>query len=219
MALELFPRCVLPGCVNPVDTQGKPCGECRTILGDMLSHHPGGVPLTAQEQRDRDAGTLAAYKARLLTDPDPLRRRSARTHAAEAGEIPKQNQRCWLCEERRLCTKIAGRWECRDCQQITRPAAGAGIGTAPRGPCSVVRSVGSAALRRRTGGSQLGGWSPNTRARRPILPDRGPVPSTHADRLPPVLRCAAPVRSNQFRNPHSLRSHRNWLPARSTLRG
>ncbi|MEO9330186.1 hypothetical protein [Gordonia aurantiaca] len=119
MTLELFPRCVLPGCINLVATQGHPCSECRTIFGDMLHHRPGGTPLTAHQQHERDADTLAAYKARLLVDPDPERRRYARNQASEAGEIPKPNQMCWLCEERRTCTKIAGRWECRTCQQIS----------------------------------------------------------------------------------------------------
>ncbi|MDS1116365.1 hypothetical protein RD149_21715 [Gordonia westfalica] len=85
----------------------------------MLHHNPDGDPLTAEQQQARDTETRAAYNARLLADPDPLRRRAARDLAAEQGEISKQNQLCWLCEERRRCTRINGRWECSTCQQIT----------------------------------------------------------------------------------------------------
>ncbi len=118
MTLELFPRCVLPGCSNPVDTQGHPCGDCRKVFGNMLHHTPGGRRLTADQQEARNAETVAAYTARLLADPGP-RRRIARDLAAERGEIDKRNQLCWMCEERRLCTLINGKWECRACQEIT----------------------------------------------------------------------------------------------------
>lgn len=35
----------------------------------------------------------------------------------------KQNQRCWMCTERRTCTRVRvgaqDRWECDPCQAVT----------------------------------------------------------------------------------------------------
>ena len=30
----------------------------------------------------------------------------------------RQNQLCWLCENRRTCTKQANGWECDDCLKV-----------------------------------------------------------------------------------------------------
>jgi hypothetical protein len=30
----------------------------------------------------------------------------------------KQNQTCWLCEQRRTCTQADHGWECDDCRQV-----------------------------------------------------------------------------------------------------
>ncbi|MBE7192967.1 MAG: hypothetical protein INR66_10845 [Gordonia polyisoprenivorans] len=59
--------------------------------------------MTAQDQTRRDAATRAAYRAQQQI-------------AAEAGDLERANQRCWLCTERRTCRRISGQWECRTCQ-------------------------------------------------------------------------------------------------------
>lgn len=41
------------------------------------------------------------------------------TEATANTAVQKANQRCWMCENRRLCTLIQGRWECADCQGIS----------------------------------------------------------------------------------------------------
>lgn len=111
---ELFAHCPLPGCARLTDAQGQPCDDCRTAFGEMIAHTPGGAPLTAADQAARDAETLAAYRSHAaLTATEP----SDDTEAGE-GET-RSNQRCWLCDQRRRCTRIDRRWECRDCATIT----------------------------------------------------------------------------------------------------
>lgn len=108
---ELFARCPLLGCDTPTATQGQPCDGCRTAFGDMIAHTPGGEPLTAQDQAARDAETLAAYSGHAAI---------AAAAAEEAGDgETRSNQRCWLCDQRRRCTRVDGRWECRDCATVT----------------------------------------------------------------------------------------------------
>ncbi|GAA1890251.1 hypothetical protein [Williamsia serinedens] len=110
---ELFAHCPLPGCDTLTATQGQPCDGCREAFGALLAHTPGGAPLTAADQAARDAETLAAYRSHAaLTTADA-------GDDTEAGEgETRSNQRCWLCEQRRRCTRIARRWECRDCATI-----------------------------------------------------------------------------------------------------
>ncbi|WP_288337391.1 hypothetical protein [uncultured Gordonia sp.] len=103
----LFPDCAVPGCVNPTDTQGHPCPSCRTAFGDYLTHHPHGVPMTAEQQTARDTEVRAAYTAHraILAEADTTR--LARTLAIEAGAHAKPGQTCWICEQRRSCHRIA----------------------------------------------------------------------------------------------------------------
>ncbi|MCF3940704.1 hypothetical protein [Gordonia tangerina] len=101
MTIELFPRCALPGCANPTDAQGHPCSQCLRDFGGLLRHNPAGQALsaTAEAARDRLAGQRD-------TDID-------------AGIQGKPGQICWLCDQRRTCTRVADRWECRTCRHIT----------------------------------------------------------------------------------------------------
>ena len=41
------------------------------------------------------------------------------TEATTNTAVRKAHQRCSMCENRRLCTLIQGRWECTDCQGIS----------------------------------------------------------------------------------------------------
>lgn len=111
----LFPDCAVPGCVNPTDTQGHPCPSCRTAFGDYLTHHKRGVPMTAEQQTARDTEVRAAYSAHRAIEAEAD---TARDLAIEAGTQAKPGQTCWICEQRRSCHRIDGRWECRDCQQV-----------------------------------------------------------------------------------------------------
>ncbi|HEY9313799.1 hypothetical protein [Williamsia sp.] len=109
--LELFPRCVLPGCAHPTAEQGHPCPDCaRAFTGYLQTADV--APLTQAEQDDRDEQTRAAQRAHQSV--------AAAAAAADlTGELlTRHNQRCWLCEQRRTCTRISGHWECRQCQAI-----------------------------------------------------------------------------------------------------
>lgn len=78
--------------------------------------------MTAEAQARRDTETHTAY-AVLLTGGDPARVAGAgepasRSPRSEGEPERKANQRCWLCEERRTCTKQAHGWECDVCLKI-----------------------------------------------------------------------------------------------------
>ncbi|WP_338857915.1 hypothetical protein WDY80_24530 (plasmid) [Gordonia hongkongensis] len=51
---ELFPRCALPGCANPTDTQGHPCGQCRRDLGPMLRHASHAVTTSSPARMNKN---------------------------------------------------------------------------------------------------------------------------------------------------------------------
>ncbi|MCZ4553675.1 hypothetical protein [Gordonia rubripertincta] len=108
---ELFARCVLPGCTHPADEQGHPCPDCSRAFTGYL--HPAAArPVTEAEQHDRDEHIRAAQRAHLTVA-------AAAAAADTTGEaLTKPNQRCWLCDERRTCTRISGQWECRQCQTV-----------------------------------------------------------------------------------------------------
>ena len=87
---QMFTGCVLAGCSNIVAEDGEICSQCRRIFGDMIR------PVSERERAEQPRP--AATGAQVLT---------------------RRNQRCWLCEQRRTCTRVGGQWECRGC---TRPA-------------------------------------------------------------------------------------------------
>jgi len=62
--------------------------------------------MTADEIADRDAAVHAAYAEQQ------------RTLRIADGREPKRNQLCWLCEQRRTCTKQPGGWECEACRGV-----------------------------------------------------------------------------------------------------
>ena len=89
---QMFTGCVLAGCSNIVAEDGEICSQCRHIFGDMIR------PVSERERAE-------------TTEP-------ARPAATGPQVLTRRNQRCWLCEQRRTCTRVGGQWECRDC---TRP--------------------------------------------------------------------------------------------------
>ena len=113
------PICILPGCRNSVSEQGMPCDECAAAFGSHL-RSTDGPPMTAEAQATRDSETQTTY-AVLFAGGDPAfveaaggRRRSTPNALRER----KANQRCWMCEQRRTCTKQANGWECDACLEI-----------------------------------------------------------------------------------------------------
>jgi hypothetical protein len=113
MTIALFSECVLPGCKNLTEAPGHPCADCVNAFGgDSLIQIRLGQPLTEHQIAERDEGIKAAYAAqRELRIAD--------------GVEAKRNQTCWLCHERRTCTKVPFgfgtelRWECATCREIT----------------------------------------------------------------------------------------------------
>lgn len=102
MTLPLFAECALPGCVNPADEAGGPCPECTSLFdgaagGWTIRRSEGGASETAEQVVDRKTEQRIAQA--LATTPER-----------------KPNQVCWLCEERRTCTKEPGGWECDSCR-------------------------------------------------------------------------------------------------------
>lgn len=116
------PRCILPGCRNGAEEQGLPCGECAEAFGSHLRQTEGPA-MTVEVQTKRDNKTQAAY-AVLLAGGDPARVTAAGGAQSTAAGTPakdperKANQRCWLCEERRTCTRQVRGWECDVCREV-----------------------------------------------------------------------------------------------------
>lgn len=104
---SLWSTCILPGCTTPTATDGQPCDGCRTALGPMLRHQDDGAPITADQCAKRDAETVDAYSTQ------------AQIAAGHTPPVGRRNQRCWLCDQRRTCTTVDGRWECRNCATVT----------------------------------------------------------------------------------------------------
>lgn len=103
MTATLFETCVIPACNNPTVEVGRPCGQCigdfsAAGFGPMLARiaAPG---LTAEQIAERDQA-MAATQRRMR---EPERR---------------ANQLCWICDERRTCTREHAGWECADCRGI-----------------------------------------------------------------------------------------------------
>lgn len=99
-----FPTCVLPACASPVDEAGQACPGCVEAFGPWLRVVEGPV-MTPEEINARDEAIRAAVRAQVvrIVAPDPECR---------------QNQTCWLCEERRTCTRTASGWECDTCGEV-----------------------------------------------------------------------------------------------------
>lgn len=104
--LSLTAVCVLPGCCSPVATVGEPCPDCVQAFGDMLHRRPGAEPLTQAQIDARDEEIMAAYQA--MNEQAGTR----------IEDTERRNQRCWICEERRTCTKQAAGWECPSCRDV-----------------------------------------------------------------------------------------------------
>lgn len=100
MTAATFTGCALPGCSEVVAEPGDVCPACQFAFGDML--RPTSRPIDLKSLAARDESTRQAYRAQAVT-------------AAER----KPMQLCWLCEQRRTCTRTSLGWECDDCHEVT----------------------------------------------------------------------------------------------------
>jgi hypothetical protein len=109
LACSLFATCVLPGCPDLVEAAGDPCPSCVAAFGTLLRQVPDAELLSAEQIAERDQAVQQHYRDRR-TIPLPA--------GADDREW-KPNQLCWLCEQRRLCTRTGQGWECRACLTVT----------------------------------------------------------------------------------------------------
>lgn len=106
-----LPPCPVAGCENRTQEVGRPCGPCQAAFGDLIKRTPGGR-MSKEEQ--------AAYlEEQLQGDARARAILAERRFADEGEEYTKQNQACWLCEQRRTSTRTERGWECADCKEIT----------------------------------------------------------------------------------------------------
>ncbi|AVJ50273.1 hypothetical protein I5J36_gp57 [Mycobacterium phage Mendokysei] len=117
MTDTLFASCVLPGCQNLVAEVGGPCDDCLAAFGPMLVRNEGGRRMTAEQIAERDSYVSAAYALQLAAPTSP-KLVAAESADAEDGPERRRNQTCWLCEERRTCTKRPQGWECDECRTV-----------------------------------------------------------------------------------------------------
>jgi hypothetical protein len=69
--------------------------------------------MSAADQAARDNDTRRHYARQLdLHDLRPVR-------TIDSDAPRKANQLCWLCEQRRACTKQQHGWECDTCRSVT----------------------------------------------------------------------------------------------------
>ena len=100
MQLELLSPCPIPVCSSSVAQAGDVCGRCRIAFGWMLREKTNRIPQPeAPDQNQSEPRTGADPKG-----PN--------------GPDLRVGQCCWICESRRICTRIRGRWECRICAKI-----------------------------------------------------------------------------------------------------
>lgn len=107
-----LPSCALPGCRVVVADPGDVCQACRAAFGDYLAPVERAPEVTAEDVAARYAARDDAVRAVYAA-------RSALAPAQAAEPETRRNQRCWICEERRTCTRTPQGWECPTCRTIT----------------------------------------------------------------------------------------------------
>lgn len=102
----LGPLCVVPGCPHSAPL-GQPCVCCTEAFGPMLRE----TTSTAGDVEPESPAVSAAAEALAAI------RMPRKPVEAAAGER-RQGQTCWLCTQRRTCTKQVNGWECDDCLKV-----------------------------------------------------------------------------------------------------
>nr|WP_271209133.1 hypothetical protein [Rhodococcus wratislaviensis]GLK33591.1 hypothetical protein GCM10017611_04330 [Rhodococcus wratislaviensis] len=97
--LDLFTPCAVHACDFPVVEDEEVCTGCQDAFEDMLRPRPAAPCVSPPFDPTHSAGNSEPNKTSRTSSADEFTRA----------------QRCWLCEQRRTCTKVRGRWECRGC--------------------------------------------------------------------------------------------------------
>lgn len=107
MQFGLFSQCAAPTCQAPVAQSGDVCDGCRVVFGDMLRKRPA---------TDIDVPDAQAEESSISLHP---RMAGPGIEGKASAELDtKANQICWLCQDRRICAQVDGRWECRVCRDV-----------------------------------------------------------------------------------------------------
>ena len=103
------------GSCTELTVDGEPCEQCMALFDG--SH--GGWRL--QRARIDVVEEAPAAESRPVLEVDvkvaAKLRRAELARPAPEGER-RANQVCWLCEQRRACTKQPQGWECAECQEL-----------------------------------------------------------------------------------------------------
>lgn len=119
--LQLFAECCLPGCRLPSDVEGGPCPSCAALFDGTAGwtlQRGQGVAETAEQVAARKAGQCMAQTLALTAPSGATADAPAAASRRVVALERRQNQRCWLCEERRTCVKARDGWECDACTGI-----------------------------------------------------------------------------------------------------
>lgn len=102
-------QCIVQGCTGHVEQLGDVCAECRTVFAGYITYNANGQRPTSDDIAAADDRLRRAHEQQATTE------NGATQHSAE---LRRRNQRCWLCTNRRTCTKKEGGWECNSCLEI-----------------------------------------------------------------------------------------------------
>lgn len=116
------PQCALPGCRHAVPDPGWPCPCCLATFGNMLREISSAQAIDGPSPPSSTRPLTTPPAATTTPNrpvPGPVTPNSGVTATLSGTKEHKQNQTCWLCTERRTCTREEHGWECRECRKIT----------------------------------------------------------------------------------------------------
>lgn len=107
-------RCIVQGCKNSTEREGQVCEDCQDAFAGYMVHNPDGRVSTAEEIAAGDAALANAYANQTIVEMAATPTGTGDRREPER----RRNQICWMCTQRRTCTKEEMGWECKDCRLI-----------------------------------------------------------------------------------------------------
>jgi hypothetical protein len=120
---SLFGIC--PACHQPSAADGLACPACVEAARPFIRRADGTAPADAEIAALLGEVDPDGPESPLAGDTAPVVERPASVvEAPGPPAVPerKQNQQCWVCEERRTCTPDPdnpGRWICGACRELS----------------------------------------------------------------------------------------------------
>jgi hypothetical protein len=105
--------CPVGSCTD-LTVDGEPCEQCLALFDGS---HGGWRLQPARPDVDVKAAAVVEVDPVLEQKVAAKLRKAELARPAPEGE-QRANQTCWLCEERRTCTKQPQGWECPECQGL-----------------------------------------------------------------------------------------------------